>query len=115
LHRLKDMSVLAESVAAAPATTTWETEGVGVADTWDERSDRYGGLVAPGSVAPRVTGTTVLVRPDVTSKQLQVEQDSATVRRQEIETDAGVEAAPPQARRFFGVITVDADRLPRDA
>jgi hypothetical protein len=67
LPRLADVDVLVGAVADGANSTTWETEGFAVADTYDETSGRYGGLTVSGVHA--TTPTTLVVRPDVASRQ----------------------------------------------
>lgn len=116
LHRLGSIDVLSATVAAAPGSTTWESEGVATAEAHEGATGSYVGLVA-GAVAPAARGTTLLVRPDVAGAQLVAERE----RRGEEATDsgdlaeAGEDDGPARLRRFYGVVAADPDRLGRDA
>lgn len=116
LHRLRSIDVLCAAVAAAPASLTWDTEGLAVAEALDAGTGAYAGLVA-GSMAPATRGTTLLVRPDVASQQLTADRESRG-EDDENEVDGDGEKAqvgPPKLRRFYGVVSVDPERLGRDA
>jgi predicted AAA+ superfamily ATPase len=117
LHRLRSIETLSAAVASAPGSTVWDTEGLAVAEGHDTGTGSYHGLVA-GSVVPDARGTTLLVRPEVASEQLVAERRS---RGEDDETDpehpadGEAESGPPRLRRFYGVVSVDAERLGRDA
>ncbi|MGH9281403.1 MAG: DUF499 domain-containing protein, partial [Acidimicrobiales bacterium] len=127
LHRLKDVGVLTACVAGAPASTVWADEGFAVAEAADPRqSGRFVGLVA-GGMAAGARGTTLLVQPAVAEAQLAEDRAAETPAEQEGEGDvrtpvptgdgdtvgAGVKSRV--ARRFYGVMSADPDRLGRDA
>lgn len=67
LPRLRDVTVLIDTVASGPNSTTWQQHGFAVADSYD--SDRYVELVA-GARPAAVNGTTLLVRPDAAAAQI---------------------------------------------
>ncbi|HUP68916.1 MAG TPA: Swt1 family HEPN domain-containing protein [Acidimicrobiales bacterium] len=125
LHRLRDVGVLLACVAGGPASTVWATEGFAVAEATDPREPgRFAGLVA-GGMAADARGTTLLVQPAVAEAQL------AEDRSVEVPTDdedgagavaaagggdmAAVGSSTTVARRFYGVVAADPDRLGRDA
>jgi predicted AAA+ superfamily ATPase len=112
LHRLRSIEVLCACVASAPASTAWESEGLAVAEAWDGRAGSYAGLVAGGGVSG-ARGTTLLVRPAEALAQLQ--RQAIGVLAVDGEEEAGPDTGPPRLRRFYGVVTVDPDRLGRDA
>ncbi len=115
LHRLRSIEVLSECVKAAPATTAWESEGLAVAEARDVRSGAYVGLVAGGG-AMSARGTTLLVRPREALAQLVSEREVARSGDQGGREDGQAAAAEPaRLRRFYGVVSVDPDRLGRDA
>ena len=116
LHRLRDIDTLSACVASAPATTTWATDGLAVAEARDEGSGAYVGLVGGASVGS-ARGTTLLVRPAIAEAQLETEWRSrgeAPLQLEGVETGDG-EVPPDRVRRFYGVVTVDPERLGRDA
>ncbi|MGH9268924.1 MAG: AAA+ family ATPase, partial [Acidimicrobiales bacterium] len=127
LHRLRDLNVLLACVAGAPASTVWAGEGFAVAEAVNpRRPGRFVGLAA-GGMAADARGTTLLVRPAVAEIQL------AEDRSVELPVDAGGAGSEVQgpietqdgttggvvlqrrARRFYGVVAADPDRLGRDA
>jgi hypothetical protein len=119
LHRLRSIDVLCDCVASGPNSTTWETEGVAVAEGMDEKAGRYLGLVTAGA-APSCRGTTMLVRPDLAAAQAEAERRAVEAPGgREAPAEAGPvtpsAAQPPQLRRFYGVAAVDPERLGRDA
>jgi hypothetical protein len=119
LPRLRDASVLWDSVAHGVASPDWQRDGFAVADGLD--GDRFLGLVA-GS-RPTVTGTTLVVRPDNAAAQLAAERAARPIPPEphpdEPETQNGeprpVEG-PPQVlpQRFHGAVMLDPARVSRD-
>jgi predicted AAA+ superfamily ATPase len=130
LHRLRDLTVLLECVSAGPASTVWASEGFAVAEAVDPREPgRFVGLVV-GSFASGVRGTSLVVPPALADAQVQADQpvddaphgDDFVVGPYAVEIDRGtgvgsatIPEGPKVPRRFFGVVTVDPDRLARDA
>ncbi len=120
LHRLRSIDVLSESVASAPGSTAWATDGLAVAEEWDEGRGAYMGLVT-GAGAQSARGTTLVVRPDVAKAQLDAEEvgeEATPPATGDGDVDSGADGevgAPSAVRRFYGVVTVDPDRLGRDA
>ncbi|MBW3642892.1 MAG: DUF499 domain-containing protein [Actinobacteria bacterium] len=126
LHRLRDLNVLLTCVAAGPASTVWAAEGFAVAESADpRRPGRFAGLVT-GGMASNVRGTSLLVRPEVADAQLAEDQaEGAGPERRAGEDREGAAAGGGEAaggpsgtqvaRRFYGIVPVDPDRLGRDA
>jgi predicted AAA+ superfamily ATPase len=118
LPRLRDISVLLESVRAGANSTTWEAEGFGVAEAYDDQHGRYLGLTVHG-FHPAVTGTTVVVRPSDASAQAEadrlvgVEAEGGGEREEERETVDG-RVTDGKLRRFYGSVQLDPSRLNRD-
>ncbi len=127
LHRLKDLHVLLECVAAAPASTVWASEGLAVAEAADpRRPGRFVGLAA-GEMAASTRGTTLLVQPALA--EAQAAEDRTAGAGSDAAGDAGQSPvgttgvgstgrAQPAAvvpHRFYGVVAADPDRLGRDA
>ena len=130
LHRLKDVDVLLACVAGGPGSTVWAAEGFALAEAADPREPgRFAGLVA-GGMAADVRGTTLLVRPAAAEAQLAIDEAAGS-------GTAGGEGGPGDgtgrvpavgdkgagdqgrrtkaARRFYGIVAADPDRLGRDA
>lgn len=117
LHRLRDVGVLVACVAGAPASTTWASDGLAVAQAYDPRADRYLGLET-GENAGAVVPSTLLVRPGLAMAQRQAERDARAPDQDGNGAQATEEVAPSGPglpRRFYGVVAADAGRLGRDA
>lgn len=131
LDRLKDAATLCATAEVAPNSTSWATEGVAVAESFDATTGRYVGLVA-GAMAEAVRGSTLLVRADLAEAQqtadaIELRERSAadggnegTSRANEGQEHSGGELVagglePATARRFYATIVVDAARLPMEA
>jgi predicted AAA+ superfamily ATPase len=122
LPRLRDIDVLLGTVKLGPASVTWQAEGFATADVFDEKAGRYLGLVA-GEHPPVVAVTTLLVQPALALAQLEAEPPTSAPPPQgpsgplpSHPVPAGPEPEPvvPQTRRFYGVVTLDPERLNRD-
>jgi Swt1-like HEPN/Protein of unknown function (DUF499) len=122
LSRLRDSRVLGEAIQNGVAALTWEQDSFAYADAWDEAAGRYVGLVAGSLPSVLVDGASVLVKPEVARRQFEAEKPEP--KPPEHEAEAGPEPGPepgkeppPEAavRRFFGVKTLDAQRVSRDA
>lgn len=120
LPRLRDQDVFMAAVAAGPAGTAWEQDGFGLAVGRDD-DGRLLGLVG-GGLVDTASATSLLVRPDVASTQLQQERTAAAERTAEpSETVAqgggqapGVEPDRDVVRRFNGFKTLSEERPARD-
>jgi hypothetical protein len=135
LNRLRDASVLFDCIAVGPNSAVWATEGFAVAESEDTRPPgRYLGLVAPGLVAG-VRDTTLVVEPGRAIAQMAAiaaehaseaaagvaDGDSAAPSSGSLsagsasQPTSGGDAPPAVLRRFYGVASLDAGRLSRDA
>jgi predicted AAA+ superfamily ATPase len=125
LSRLRDSRVLGEAIQNGAGAITWEQDTFAYADAWDEATGRYVGLVAGSLPSVLVDGASVLVKPQVARRQLD-EESPKPPPGPGPEPDPGPEPGPgpepePTARpelairRFFGVKTLDAQRVSRDA
>jgi len=115
LHRVKDVASFCESLLAASSSTTWELDGIGLADS-REPSGRFGGLIG-GEGAISVRGSTLVVKADVAARQL-AEDRAADPMTSDAEDPFGDLATPPvdvAKRRFHGSVKVDASRLAVEA
>jgi hypothetical protein len=124
LSRLRDSRVLAEAVQNGVASTTWEQDAFAYADAWDDAAGRYVGLVAGSVPSVLVDGVSVVVTPDAARRQL-----DAVASAPALEGESTPEAAPAPGpgepapaprdgavvRRFFGVKSLDPQRVSRDA
>src|SRR5262249_27549956 len=99
----------------APALTTWETEGLAVAEDRDAHTGTYIGLVG-GARVLSARGTTLLVRPEIAVAQLEAERRRVVEPQEELEDHRSRRLHDrPRLQRFYGVISVDPERLGRDA
>ncbi len=124
LTRLRDRSVLVEGVLSTLTSLTWELEGFALADSYDEATGQYAGLVLPGGDAhfTQVTDGTLLVAPAAALAQSipnpdpggggEVSKPGPGV----VVPKPGGKTAPPTPHntRFFGVYKVDPERYARD-
>ena len=80
LPRLRDQSVMMETIAAGPVGFAWESEGFAVAADIDDSTGRYLGLTAEGIPPSAVIPSSLVVHPDRALAQLkdQRQQDLDT-------------------------------------
>ena len=125
LPRLAGADVLAQAVEDGVAQLTWETDSFALAEGFDEKAQRYLGLVAGRSTSVLRDSRAFLVKPAVAREQLDAEAPPAPAPAPqppgphgEDDTQAGPEVAPlpaKKARRFHGTVTLDPARVARDA
>lgn len=123
MPRLRDRRVLDEGIVDMPLM--WQTDAFALATGFDENTERYVGLWTPddGTSAPAATDSILIVRPDVAVKQRDAE---SRVRTDDSTAEPGVNPLPtptvprvdlvlPDAKkRFYGVKTLNADRIALD-
>ena len=132
LPRLKDSSVLLDTIRGGVQLLTWVQDSFGFADGFDEGAGRYQGLRAGQIVSLTDAHTPALVvKPDVASKQLDAESSVSTTGRETTQAIAGSTGtrpvpsdgtrpdtplpAPVKPNRFHGSVTLDTARVGRDA
>ncbi|NLG83533.1 MAG: ATP-binding protein [Firmicutes bacterium] len=132
LPRLQNPAVLVQAVRNGLKLTTWATDTFAYADNFDENALRYRGLRAGQDVLISDTEPQgLLVKPDVATRQLYIEQAASRESTQTngpgagpqgsgtIETPAvtGSETPPRPAlpRRFYGTVRLDPIRVGKDA
>ena len=132
LPRLQGPAVLLGAVAAGVGLLTWEAEGFGYADAFDEAAGRYCGLRGGQVVAladPDAPG--LVVRPAAARRQIDAESDEgprtgadpaggsgAPPPGPDGDPDGDLETGPPPVApptRFHGSVALDATRAGRDA
>jgi predicted AAA+ superfamily ATPase len=127
LPRLRDLTVLLDTVSQGPASITWQRDGFATAQDWDEATGRYLGLTV-GEHVVGASGATLIVMPMIADLQLEAEAAQrhepapggvvqplgAITPVEPLPTTpaAGPDASKPQ--RFFGVASLDPTRLNRD-
>jgi hypothetical protein len=127
LPRLRDITVLLDTVSQGPASITWQQDGFATAEGWDEAAGRYLGLTV-GEHVVGASGTTLIVMPIVAAIQLEAEAGQphgpapgGTEQPPEGITPAGplpptpgAEPGTKKLEHFFGVVSLDPTRLNRD-
>ncbi|HRJ33729.1 MAG TPA: Swt1 family HEPN domain-containing protein [Fimbriimonadaceae bacterium] len=131
LPRLKAPGLLLNAVQEGIKLLTWSHDSFAYADSYDEESRRYRGLVCGrvvmfGSDIP----DGVLVKPEVALQQLQAEAPEATAGGATPTTPGtkgadpttglfaggdGDKSTKPSVSRFHGTVSLDATRVGRDA
>ena len=128
LPRLKDSAVLLGAIRDGVGLLTWERDGFGFADSYDEAVGRYRGLRG-GQVVTLADAHAagLVVKPEVARKQMDAERvsiapapapgDEPSVAPQtpgETPPD-GAGPVPAKPKRFHGRVVLDAARVGRDA
>lgn len=130
LPRLKHSGVLLDAISDGVSLLTWAQEGFGFADSFDEAAGRYKGL--RGGLMVNLSdphSPALLVKPDVASKQIESEQPRGGASEPSSGNDDPVPApavsggvpapvstaAGSKPKRFHGAISLDANRVGRDA
>lgn len=115
LPRLRDQEVLVATVEAAPALTSWETEGFATAFDVDDGRGRYVGL-ASGSHPGALAGTALVVQPAFALGQLEQEaQEPASSGGPTIEEGSETTSpAPPATTTFRARKRLDSTRPIKD-
>jgi hypothetical protein len=133
LTRMRDRSVLVDGVLSTLTSLMWELEGFALADSFDEATGRYVGLVLPSGDARfgQITDATLLVAPSVGKAQTVPETPPGEEAGQGTDLSGGAlggssfahgsgakpgVAVPEKAHntRYFGVFRVDPERYARD-
>lgn len=137
LPRLKNSSVLLESIQDGVNSTIW-ADNFAYADGFDEEKGKYLGLKAGTGVHPTISAQSLLVKPDIAQQQFDAEKAQST-RTTPIATPTvnnggktskppsvvpsgdptpddqqGKDNQPPLLRRFQGNVEIDAMRVNRD-
>jgi hypothetical protein len=128
LPRVADPAVIRGAVSNGLALLTWEADAFAYADSRDDTAGRYRGLRGGTSINLAEHDPGLVVRPEVARRQ--IDEDSArpvnpvpgepSLPRQ---PGAGPNQPPPsppstaspKSRRYFGTVTLDPNRVARDA
>jgi hypothetical protein len=137
MPRLRDRSVLDEGVRSTMGMPAWELSGFAVAESYDEQTDGYHGLVLPTDTGSfGVHDGLLLVEPDRAWAQREAELAASARERAASDPDATgkpseavrlpgdvvvdespgtrTSADPPRRTRFFGVRSLSRDRYAGD-
>ena len=138
LPRLIRASVLAEAARSGVALLTWEQDTFAYAEGWDAEAQRYRGLQRSVDLSLRADDAGLLVKPGVARQQLDSEaKDGADVGNGGVGTEgdketgatgreaAGARGTPDggapggasrqRPKRYYGSVTLNAERVGRDA
>ena len=130
LSRLKDSEVLLTAIRDGLGLLTWEQDAFAYADGWDEAAGRYRGLRAGVQISGVLDTRSLLVKPEVATRQLAEEARQRREKEGEKTESPGTAGAsveagegpspprppePPRLRRFHGSIAIDPARVGRDA
>lgn len=99
LPRLRDSAVLLDAVRSGLALLTWNPDSFAYASAFDGTTGRYSGLVGGQHAAVVIDATSVLVKPDVATLQLEADRGVADG----VEESGG---GPPGAARSTGAMPV---------
>ena len=123
LPRLQESTVLLEAMRGGISLLTWQKEGFGFAESYDEIAKRYRGLRC-GQVISLTDPSSpcLLVKGDVAAEQLRRETEPPPVTTPPPgpgPTPPGPGPTPPpgstQPKRFHGTVSLDTTRVGRDA
>jgi len=128
LPRLRGEDVLIDAIRDGLARLTWQSETFAYAEAWDEQKQQYKGLQIGQSVRVLIDGRSLLIKPEVAVKQMEVEKKvaGAVPGAGELPGATGQPVggvpgepkgvvAPPLMRRFHGSVKLDPIRIGRDA
>ena len=130
LPRLKDSSVLLDSIRDGFGLITWRQDSFGYAESFDEGITRYRGLRGGDQISViDAHSTGLVVNPEVAFNQLEAERVVPPNGEPLPPTGGGTEppaptgggtqpeppAAPAKPKRFHGSVVLDTARVGRDA
>lgn len=130
LPRLKDSSVLIAAICDGVSLLTWEQDAFAYADSFDEAAGRYRGLRGgQGIFLSDSDAPGILVKGDIARKQMDDERivppdgpgpgagppDGPGPGNGPPDVPGTGDGPPPQPKRFHGMVTLDANRVGRDA
>ena len=137
LPRLRDADVLIGAIENGLSLTSWDVEAFAYAQGWDQKRQRYEGLVAGQHVTVIADDRSLLVIPEAAATQMEEERNEREAATAGVgasgtegsgegagtsgESSTGTtEGAPPKPvervlRRFHGSVSLDPVRIGRDA
>lgn len=132
LPRLLNSGVLLDAVRSGVSLLTWNPDSFGYASAFSEDTGRYSGLVGGQHAAVVLDATSVVVKPDVASKQMEEDarpDDTSGGTRTgtgtggeetqppDTDGDGGGSTTPEQPglpKRFYGRVSLQPVRMLRD-
>ena len=127
LPRLRDASVLTDAIQRGLGLLTWAQDSFAYADSYDKETGRYLGLVVSERLHIAASDAGLLVRPAVAQRQIQAESappaiavDAPAPPTPNPPTGEGKASPQPPVgktppKRFYGSVTLDPQRVGRDA
>lgn len=134
LPRLTDAEVLLGAIRDGVGLLTWQQETFAYAEGWDAEQQRYRGLRAGQIGSITLEGESVLVKPELTARQLADDQARAQTTSTGVagqpyppaggqtgvghaadSTPVSVQPVSATPKRFFGSVALDPTRVGRDA
>jgi hypothetical protein len=129
LQRVRDPEVLITSIRQGLESITWRSDTFAYAARFEAASERYYDLVGGKICTVLMDGNSLLVKPDVAAKHIEIEGASIQRKleetggvagelkpeREETPEDTSLQAPEKKIRRFHGSVKRDARRLGRDA
>ncbi len=132
LPRLRESGVLLDAIERGLGLLTWVQDSFAYADSYDKAAQRYGGLQSGQRMTVAASDSGLLVRPAVAQRQLA--EESAASAPVAVGTSSGAPEASqapeaggtppasplapvvkPPPRRYYGSVTLDPQRVGRDA
>jgi hypothetical protein len=127
LPRLRNSAVLLDAVRNGVSLLTWNPDTFAYASAVDDSSGRYNGLVGGQHAGVVLDATSVLVKPDTASRQMEVDQAGAAAGLGGADLEGGTTTKAPtptpgpsgpaestQPSRFYGRVNLESTRLLRD-
>ena len=120
LPRLAGPGVLIEALRSGVATLTWELDTFAYAESFDEQSGRFPGLLAGSQVALSADDPGVIVKPAAAQNQFKqevkaVEPPTSEGDPEQLSPTPTPETWPQPHRRYHGTVQLDPSRVGRDA
>ena len=125
LPRLAGPDVLTRAIQDGVGLLSWKLDSFAFAESYDETQDRYLGLRTRHSVTVTPEIRALVVKPSVAGKQLEAEQtprpgeqvpgqSGEDVPGEDVPSEQP-EPPQPKARRYHGAVTLNHQRVGRDA
>ena len=125
LPRLAGPDVLTRTIQDGVGLITWNLDSFAYAESYDEEENRYLGMRKQETVTVTPESRALVVKPDVAGEQIEREKprEQEQLTPGDPEEVSGVEGTSPEppeppkpkARRYHGAVTLDAQRVGRDA
>lgn len=126
LQRVQGSEVIARAMREGAELLTWRTETFAHAESYDDTAKRYRGLRAGQSVSLSADDAGLLVKPEVARRQMEAEahvplpkeppgSDPTDSPDDLLGGEVSGGSEPSKPRRYYGTVTLDSNRVGRDA